>query len=179
MIPPALSFFLKTILAIWGLLCFHANFKVICSGSGKNIISVILFWPQTACRILVPQSGIEPIPRSGPQPLLWKHGVLIPGLPGKSIIGILIRIVLNLRRRQWHPTPVLLPEKSHRRRRLVGCSPWGRYKSDMTERLHFQFSLACIGGGNGNPLQNSCWRIPGMGEPGGLLSMGSHRVGHD
>ena len=23
------------------------------------------------------------------------------------------------------------------------------------------------------------WRIPGMGEPGGLLSMGSHRVGHD
>ena len=23
------------------------------------------------------------------------------------------------------------------------------------------------------------WRIPGMGEPGGLPSMGSHRVGHD
>ena len=29
-------------------------------------------------------------------------------------------------RRQWHPTPVLLPGKSHRRRSLVGCSPWGR-----------------------------------------------------
>ena len=37
---------------------------------------------------------------------------------------------------------------------------------------------ACIGEGNGNPLQYS-WRISGMEEPGGLLSMGSHRVGHD
>ena len=30
------------------------------------------------------------------------------------------------RRRQWHPTPVLLPGKSHGQRSLVGCSPWGR-----------------------------------------------------
>ena len=29
-------------------------------------------------------------------------------------------------KRQWHPTPVLLPGKSHGRRSLVGCSPWGR-----------------------------------------------------
>ena len=29
-------------------------------------------------------------------------------------------------RRQWHPTPVLLPGKSHGWRSLVGCSPWGR-----------------------------------------------------
>ena len=28
-------------------------------------------------------------------------------------------------RRQWHPTPVLLPGKSHGWRGLVGCSPWG------------------------------------------------------
>ena len=172
---------------------------------------------------------------------------------------------------RWHPTPVLLPGKSHGRRSLVGCSPWGREESDMTERLHFQFSLSCIGKGNGNPLQCSClenprdggawwaavygvaqsrtrlkqlssssrrrvrlekamtthsvflpgkshgrrsllgdspwgreesdmterlhfhalekemathssvlaWRIPGMAEPVGLPSMGSHRVGHD
>jgi len=58
--------------------------------------------------------------------------------------------------RQWHPTPVLLPGKSHGRRSLVGCSPWGREESDTTERLHFNFSLSCIGGGNGNPLQCSC-----------------------
>ena len=44
-------------------------------------------------------------------------------------------------RRQWHPTPVLLPGKSHGWRSLVGCSPWGREESDMTEGLHFHFSL--------------------------------------
>ena len=63
-------------------------------------------------------------------------------------------------RRQWHPTPVLLPGKSHGRRSLVGCCPWGRYKSDTTEHLPFHFSLSCIGGGNGNPLQNSCLENP-------------------
>ena len=130
-------------------------------------------------------------------------------------------------RRRWHPTPVLLPGKSHGRSSLVGCSPRGREESDTTERLPFHFSLSCIGEGNGNPLQCSClknprdrrawwaavygvaksrtrlsnftftfhfhalekemathssvlaWRIPGTGEPLGLLSMGSHRVGHD
>ena len=30
-----------------------------------------------------------------------------------------------IQRRRWHPTPVLLPGESHRRRSLVGCSPWG------------------------------------------------------
>ena len=43
-------------------------------------------------------------------------------------------------RRQWHPTPVLLPGKSHGRRSLVGYSPWGRKESDTTERLHFPFA---------------------------------------
>ena len=55
----------------------------------------------------------------------------------------------------------------------------GSLELDTTERLHFHFSLSCIGEGNGNPLQCSCWRIPGMGKPGGLPSLGSHRVGHD
>ena len=63
-------------------------------------------------------------------------------------------------RRQWHPTPVLLPGKSHGQRSLVGCSPWGREESDTTERLHFHFSLSCIGEGNGNPLQCSCLENP-------------------
>ena len=58
--------------------------------------------------------------------------------------------------RQWHPTPVLLPGKSHGRKSLVGCSLWGRKELDTTERLHFYFSLSCIGEGNGNPLQCSC-----------------------
>ena len=64
------------------------------------------------------------------------------------------------RRRQWHPTPVLLPGKSHGRRSLVGCSPWGRKESDSTEWLHFHFSLSCTGEGNGNLLQCSCLESP-------------------
>ena len=63
-------------------------------------------------------------------------------------------------RRQWHPTPVLLPGKSHGRRSLEGCSPWGCEVSDTTEQLHFHFSLSCIGEGNGNPLQSSCLENP-------------------
>ena len=63
-------------------------------------------------------------------------------------------------RRHWHPTPVLLPGKSHGQRSLVGCSPWGREESDTTERLHLPFALSCIGEGNGNPLQCSCLENP-------------------
>ena len=69
-----------------------------------------------------------------------------------------------VRRRQWNPTPVLLPRKSHGRRSLVSCSPWGRQESDKTQQLHFHFSLSCIGEGNGNPLQRSCLENPRDGE---------------
>ena len=62
------------------------------------------------------------------------------------------------RRRQWQPTPVLLPGKSHGQRSLGGSSPWARQELDMTERLHF--SLSCIGEGGGNPLQCSCLENP-------------------
>ena len=58
------------------------------------------------------------------------------------------------------PIPVLLPGKSHGQRNLVGCSPWGREESDMTKRLHFDFSLSCIGQGNGNPHQCSWLENP-------------------
>ena len=61
---------------------------------------------------------------------------------------------------QWHPTPVLLPGKSHGQRSLVGCSPWGCSELDTTEWLHFHFSLLCTGEGNGNPLQCSCLENP-------------------
>ena len=89
------------------------------------------------------------------------------------------------RRRQWHPTPVLLPGKSHGWRVLqpsrtlhpwdfpvllpgkshgwrvlLGCSPWGCSELDRTERLHFHFSPSCIGEGNGNPLRYSCLENP-------------------
>ena len=65
-----------------------------------------------------------------------------------------------MQRRQWHPTPVLLPGRPHGRRSLVGCSPWGLKESDTTERLHFHFSLPCTGEGNGSSLQCSCLENP-------------------
>ena len=62
-------------------------------------------------------------------------------------------------RRQWQPTPVLLPGKFHGQRSLVGYSPWGHKESDRTERLHF-LSIVPFGERNGNPLQCSCLENP-------------------
>ena len=62
--------------------------------------------------------------------------------------------------RRWRPTPVLLPWESRGLRSLVGFSPWGLEESDTTERLHFHFSLSCIGEENGNPFRCSCMENP-------------------
>ena len=82
-------------------------------------------------------------------------------------------------RRQWHPAPVLLPGKSHGWRSLVDCSPWGPksriWLSDFTFTLHFH-ALEKEMATHSSVLG---WRIPGLGEPSGLPSMGSHRVRHD
>ena len=67
---------------------------------------------------------------------------------------------IHTRKRQWQPTLILLPGKSHGWRSLVGCSPWGCEESDTSERLHFHFSPSCIGEANGNPLQCSCLENP-------------------
>ena len=58
------------------------------------------------------------------------------------------------------PHSSTLPGKSHGWKSLVGCSPWGREESDMTERLDFHFSLSCTGEGNGKPVQYSCLENP-------------------
>ena len=81
-----------------------------------------------------------------------------------------------VRRRQWHPTPVLLPRKSHGRRSLVGCSPWGCEEPDTNEQLHFHFSLSRRKVRKEKEMATHSsvlgWRIPGTGKPGGLPSMG-------
>ena len=79
-------------------------------------------------------------------------------------------------RRQWHPTPVLLPGKSHGWRNLVGGSPWGRR---VRHNWGTSLSLLCIGEEMATHSSVLVWRIPGTGKPGGLLSMGSHKIGHD
>ena len=78
----------------------------------------------------------------------WKNGLLRNQCLGPEKLG------------SASVRPVLLPGKSHGWRSLVGCSPWGRQELGMTERLHFHFSLSCIGEGNGNPLQCSCLENP-------------------
>ena len=77
-----------------------------------------------------------------------------------SVSGVLYVCVWGCVEKEWDPTPVLLPGKSHGWRSLEGCSPWGREELDTTERLHFHFSLSCTGEGNGNPLQCSCLENP-------------------
>ena len=77
-----------------------------------------------------------------------------------KVSSVFTYIIAQRRRRQWHPTPVLLPGRSHGWRSLVGCSPWNHWGSDRTEWLHFHFSLSCTGEGNGNPLQCSCLENP-------------------
>ena len=81
-------------------------------------------------------------------------------------------------RRQWHPTPVLLPGKSHGWRSLVGCSPWGRWESDTTD-FTFTFHFHALEKEMATHSSVLAWRFPGTGEPGRLPSMGSHRVRHD
>ena len=75
-------------------------------------------------------------------------------------VGNLRSLSLRSREGNGTPTPVLLPGKSHGRRSLVGWGPWGHEELDTTERLHFHFSLSCIGEGNGNPPQCSCLENP-------------------
>ena len=127
-----------------------------------------------ACGILLPQPGIKPmspategrfptsgLPGKSPWSLLKNYFFLIFWIRSVAFLSTSIQ---TTRRRQWHPTPVLLPGKSHWWRSLVGCSPWGHEESDTTEWLHFPFSLLCIGEGNGNPLQCSCLENPRDGE---------------
>ena len=95
----------------------------------------------------------------------------------ESIEDYIWEVPVAKRRRQWHPTPVLLPGKSHGWRSLEGCSPWGRWGSDTTERLHFHFhALEKEMATHSSVL---ALRIPGTADPGRLPSMRPHRVGHD
>jgi len=98
-----------------------------------------------------------------------------------TFVGKVMFLLFNMlsRRRQWHPTPVLLPGKSHGQGSLEGSNHgvaegWARL-SNFTYTFHihaWEKEMAT----HSSVL---AWRIPGTGEPGGLPSLGSHRVGHD
>ena len=82
-------------------------------------------------------------------------------------------------RRQWHPTPVLLPGKSHGQRSLVGCGPWVAESQTRLSDFTFTFHFHALEKEMATHSSVLAWRIPGTGEAGGLPSMGSQRVGHD
>ena len=157
-----LIFFLT---ANWGLL-----------SATRGYIQALAMWPppQDPLYFKSASSGRTPSPgliKSGP---LNKLTDLEP-LKSLHLCHIALPNMI-FRRRQWHPTPVLLPGKSHGQRSLVGCSPWvAKIRlSDFTFTFHFHALKEMA-----THSSVLAWRIPGSGEPGGLPSMGSHRVGHD
>ena len=83
------------------------------------------------------------------------------------------------RRRQWQRTPVLLPGKSYDGGAwwaiVHGVAKSWTWLSDFTFTFHFH----ALEKEMATHFSVLAWRIPWTGEPGGLPSMGSHRVGHD
>ena len=120
----------------------------------KGLQNALFSWAPKSLQIVTAAIKLKDAPwrKSYDQPRQHIKSRAIP-LPTKAH---LVKAMVS----PWHPTPVLLPGKSHGRRSLVDCSPWGRKESDTTERLRFHFSLSCIGEGNGNPLQCSCLENP-------------------
>ena len=98
--------------------------------------------------------------------------------PRQVNTSILYIVVCIYWRRQWHPTPVLLPGKSHGRGSLVGVHGVAKSRTRLKD-FPFTFHFHALEKEMATHSSVLAWRIPGMGEPGGLPSMGSHRVGHD
>ena len=114
--------------------------------------------------------------------------MILWGLPSTPIIPFqywsfwFSRVILlsasTTLRRQWQPTPVLLPGKSHGWRSMVGCSPWGhRVRHDWETSLSLFTFMHWRRKRPTTPVfspgESQGW------EPGGLPSMGLYRVGHD
>ena len=106
--------------------------------------------------------------------------VMVLGVVNDNVNNTFIcRRFYYFRRRQWQPTPVLLPGKSHGRRSLVGCSPWVAGSRTRLSDFTFTFHFHALEKKMATHSSVLAWRIPGMGEPGGLPFMGSHRVRHN
>ena len=149
------------------------SFKIIIKIS--SIVFIIILW---LCKYLIKCSEKAMAPHSST--LAWK----VPWMedPGGRSRRVRHDWATSLSlftfmhwRRQWHPTQVFLPGKSHGQRSLVGSSPWGHEESDMTERLHLH-ALEKEMATHSSVLAR---RIPWTEEPGGQQSMGSRRVRHD
>ena len=77
-------------------------------------------------------------------------------------------------RRKWQPTPVFFPGKSHERKSLVGYSPWGHKKSDMTEQLSDLLNILFPYGFHSIECNSpSCTMRPCLSETGALNVKGN------
>ena len=86
---------------------------------------------------------------------------------------------IHLWRRQWHPTPVLMPGKSHGRRSLWATVPGVAKSRARLSGFTFTFHFHALEKEIATHSSVLAWRIPGMVETGRLLSMGLHSIGHD
>ena len=86
------------------------------------------------------------------------------------------RLSMHYRRRHWHPTPVLLPGKSHGWRSLVGCIHGVSKSQTRLSDFTFTFHVLALEKEMATHSSVLAWRILEREEPGGLPSMGSHRV---
>ena len=109
------------------------------------------------------------------KPYFWLDGLL----PAKWCLCFLICCLGWSWRRRWHPTPALLPGKSHGWRSLVGCNHGVRKSRTQLSDFTFTFHFHALEKAMATHSSVLAWRIPGTGETGRLPSMGSHRVGHD
>ena len=132
----------------------------------------------------IPESGRSPGEANGNRSSILAWGIPWTEEPGRLQSMGSLRVGHDLAtslslftfmhgRRKCQPIPVFLPGESQGRGSLVGCSPWGRTESDMTERLH----LHALEKEMATHSSVLAWRIPGTGESGGLPSMG--RTGLD
>ena len=94
-----------------------------------------------------------------------------------KVLLLLIHLQSLLLETQWHPTPVSCLENP-----MDGGAWWAAVHGvaeSWTRLSDFTFHLHALGKEMATHSSVLAWRVPGTAEPGGLLSMGSHRVGHD
>ena len=137
---------------------------------GQNTTFSCLCWVfVAACRLLQWRMNLDALQLVGSQFLDWGSNLKLRNRV----------LLLGGSACQWHPTPVLLPGKS-----MDGGARWAavhriagsrRRLRDFTFTFHFH-ALEKEMATHSSVL---AWRIPGTGQPAGLLSRGSHRVGQD
>ena len=108
--------------------------------------------------------------------LLAVQGTLKSLLQHHSLKASILQPSVLFQRRQWHPTPVLLPGKSYG---WTGSLPWVAKSRTWLSDFIFIFYFHALEKEMATHSSVLAWRVPGTGEPGGLPSVGSHRVGHD